>query len=86
VLEAAAAGVPVIGTRAGYVADWAPDRATAIDNPSANEMAGAIETLHRDPSRGHAIAARARAWALERDSTWVAARFDSLYRETAARS
>ena len=86
VLEAAAAGVPVIGTRAGYVADWAPDRAIAIDNPTADAMAGAIAALHGDPTRGHAMAARARAWALERDATWVAARFDSLYRETAARS
>ena len=50
VLEAAAAGVPVIGTRAGYVADWAPDRATAIDSVNADAMAGAIAALHRDPS------------------------------------
>lgn len=86
VLEAAAAGVPVIGTRAGYVADWAPDRATAIDSPHADAMADAIVALHGDPNRAGAIAAQARAWALERDASWVATRFESLYREAAARS
>jgi glycosyltransferase involved in cell wall biosynthesis len=86
VLEAAAAGVPVIGTRAGYVADWAPDRATAIDSPNADTMADAIVALHGDPSRAGAIAAQARAWALERDASWVATRFETLYRDTAARS
>ena len=30
VLEAAAAGVPTVGTRVGYVADWDPDRAVAV--------------------------------------------------------
>lgn len=86
VLEAAAAGVPVIGTRQGYVADWAPDGAMAIDSPSAGAMADAIVALHRDPTRAGAVAATARAWALERDASWVAARFENLYRETAARS
>ena len=86
VLEAAAAGVPVIGTRAGYVADWAPDRATAIDTPNADAMADAIVALHRDPNRAGAIAAQAKAWAFERDASWVAARFETLYRETAERS
>jgi glycosyltransferase involved in cell wall biosynthesis len=86
VLEAAAAGVPVIGTRAGYVADWAPDRATAVDSPNANAMADAIVAMHRDPTRAGSMSATARAWALERDASWVAARFENLYRETAVRS
>jgi glycosyltransferase involved in cell wall biosynthesis len=86
VLEAAAAGVPVVGTRKGYVADWAPDRATAIDAPNADAMADAIIAVHRDPERGKAIAARAKTWTLERDTSWVAERFEALYRETAGRS
>jgi glycosyltransferase involved in cell wall biosynthesis len=86
VLEAAAAGVPVIGTRKGYVADWAPDRAVAIDHPNAEATADAISSLHRDPSRVIAMTEKAKAWALERDASWVAARFEELYRDTAARS
>jgi glycosyltransferase involved in cell wall biosynthesis len=83
VLEAAAAGVPVIGTRAGYVADWAPERAMAIDGATAGAMADAIAALHRDPIRAGTMAANARAWALERDAKWVASRFEALYRDTA---
>ena len=86
VLEAAAAGVPVIGTRAGYVADWAPTRAMAIDLVNADAMADAIVGMHRDPARANAMAEAARAWALERDASWVAAKFENLYRETAGRS
>ena len=51
VLEAAACGVPVIGTRAGYIADWTPDRAVAIDDPSAETFARAIEELLADADR-----------------------------------
>ena len=86
VLEAAAAGVPVIGTRVGYVADWAPDRAIAIDRPDAVATAGAIDSLYRDPSRANVMVETAKAWVLERDASWVAAQFEALYRETAGRS
>jgi glycosyltransferase involved in cell wall biosynthesis len=86
VLEAAASGLPVIGTRVGYVADWAPDRASAIDQPNEHATADAILSLHRDPNRANAMADKARAWALERDASWVAARFEELYGETAGRS
>ena len=54
VLEAAASGVPVIGTRAGYVSDWTPDRAAAIDDPSAGTFAREIE--HYWPMRSPAQA------------------------------
>ncbi len=83
VLEAAAAGLPVIGTRFGYVADWARDRARAIDRMDAALLAQAIATLHADADEARAMAARAQAWALERDVSWVADRFDALYRELA---
>ena len=86
VLEAAAAGVPVIGTRVGYVADWAPDRAIAVDAATDDAMADAVVKLHRDCDTANAIAANARAWTLERDSSWVAGRFENLYRDTAGRA
>src|SRR5688572_4839121 len=35
VLEAAASGLPVAGTRVGYVADWGADRALAIETSDA---------------------------------------------------
>jgi glycosyltransferase involved in cell wall biosynthesis len=83
VLEAAAAGLPIVGTRVGYIADWASDRAVAIDTIDAPTMAQAILALHADPSRARAMAARAQAWALEHHASWAADRFAALYREVA---
>lgn len=80
VLEAAAAGVPVIGTRAGYIADWSPDRATAIDAPDPVLLARTIRALLADSARAGATAARAQAWTHAHDVDWSAAQFQKLYR------
>ena len=85
VLEAAAYGLPVIGTRAGYVADWSPHRALAIDAPDATAIAAAVMALHNDRTGAMAMAARARAWVLERDARWVAQQFEDFYAATRAR-
>jgi glycosyltransferase involved in cell wall biosynthesis len=79
VLEAAAAGVPVTGTRAGYLADWAPEMAVAIDRADPDTLARAILAIHADPSRMQAVAARARAWALEHDADRMTSGFEQLY-------
>lgn len=85
VLEAAAHGLPVIGTRVGYVADWAPDRAIAIDSADARLLASAVRALHHTRDDAVTMAARARAWVLERDAHWVAAQFAGLYTAMRAR-
>jgi glycosyltransferase involved in cell wall biosynthesis len=79
VLEAAAAGVPIVGTRAGYVADWAPERAAAIDTPTPESLANVVATVaaSTEPLR----AAAAQAWTRERDVVSAAASFESLYRQ-----
>jgi glycosyltransferase involved in cell wall biosynthesis len=81
VLEAAASGLPITGTRVGYVADWAADRALAVEAIDAPSIARAILALHADPLRTRAMAAKAQAWALEHHASWVADRFAALYRE-----
>lgn len=83
VLEAAAAGLPVIGTRAGYVADWASRRALTV-NPNAAELAAALTALHADPSAATAMAARAQKWSTANNVAAMTAKFDALYRETAS--
>jgi glycosyltransferase involved in cell wall biosynthesis len=83
VLEAAAAGLAIVGTRVGHVADWAADRALAIDTIDAPSLARAILALYANPSRARAMAAKAQAWALEHHASWVANRFADLYREVA---
>jgi glycosyltransferase involved in cell wall biosynthesis len=80
VLEAAAAGVPALGTLAGYVADWSPLKATALGDAIPESLADAILTLHADPDRRRSIAAAARTFAIAHDATYAAARFDELYR------
>ncbi|HUQ87637.1 MAG TPA: glycosyltransferase family 4 protein [Vicinamibacterales bacterium] len=80
VLEAAAAGVPVLGTRAGYVADWSPMKAMALGDAIPESLADAILTLHADPDRRRSMAALARTFSLAQDATWSAAQFDSLYK------
>jgi glycosyltransferase involved in cell wall biosynthesis len=79
VLEAASSGVPIVGTRVGYVADWAPDCAVAISRATPQAFAGAIEGLLRDADRRRALASSAQSWALEHDADWTAAEFERLY-------
>src|SRR5688572_14184432 len=79
VLEAASAGVPALGTLAGYVADWSPTKAVAIGDAIPESLADAILTLHADADRRRSIAALARTFAIAHDATWSAAQFDGLY-------
>ena len=80
VLEAAAAGVPAAGTRAGYVADWSPTKALALGDAIPESLADAIVTLHSDPDRRRSMAALARTFSIAHDATWTAGQFDKLYR------
>ena len=80
VLEAAAAGVPSVGTLAGYVADWSPLKATAVGDAIPESLADAIVTLHGDPDRRRSIAAAARTVALAQDAAFAALKFAELYR------
>jgi glycosyltransferase involved in cell wall biosynthesis len=80
VLEAAASGVPTLGTLAGYVADWSPMKAMALGDAIPESLADAILTLHADPDRRRSMAALARTFAIAHDATWSAAQFDKLYR------
>ena len=81
VLEAAAAGIPTVGTRVGYVADWAPDSAMAVDPGNGQALSRAIRELLDHPAqlRALGIQARARAGAFTIDDTVKA--FEALYRD-----
>ena len=80
VLEAAASGVPAVGTLAGYVADWSPLKAMAIGDATPQSLANAILALHADPERRRSMAAAARTFAFEHDVEWSASQFDEMYR------
>jgi glycosyltransferase involved in cell wall biosynthesis len=82
-LEAAACGVPTVGTRVGYIADWAPDAAVAVPDRSPARLADEVERLLLDRGRRDRLAAAARQWTLAHDADWTAARFEELYHATA---
>ena len=83
-LEAACAGVPTIGTRVGYLADWDGERAVAVPIGDAEALANGILALLADPDRRARLAAAARAWALEHSAEWTATAFDAIYRDAVA--
>jgi glycosyltransferase involved in cell wall biosynthesis len=81
VLEAAACGVPTVGTRVGYVADWAPGAALAVDVGDPAALAAGILDLLGDAPRRLELGRAARALALAHDADWVAARMVDLYEQ-----
>jgi glycosyltransferase involved in cell wall biosynthesis len=81
VLEAAATGLPTVGTAVGYVADWMPALAVGVPVGDPVALSKAIANLLADKPRRDAIAARARAWALAHDSEWTAQQFERIYRD-----
>lgn len=90
VLEAACAGVPTVGTRVGYLADWSVEsagdgreRAVAVAVGDADALATAAIGLLQDAPRRERIAVAARAWALAHDADWTAQRFEEVYAEVA---
>jgi len=80
VLEAAAVGVPTVGTAAGHVADWSPTKAMGISDVTPGSLAESILELHENVDRRLSVAAAARTFSLAHDASWSAAEFDRVYR------
>ena len=73
VLEAAACGVPTVGTDTGYVADWSPDAAWSVPPGDADSLADAIGLLLLDRERREAMGRHAERRARSYDADWSAA-------------
>jgi glycosyltransferase involved in cell wall biosynthesis len=84
VLEAAACGVPTVGTAVGHVAELAPAAAWAVPLGDDAALAKGIRELLRDGDRRRAMGDAARAWSQARDADATAAAFERLYREAGA--
>jgi glycosyltransferase involved in cell wall biosynthesis len=83
VLEAAAAGIPVVGTRVGFVHDWEPTGAVAVPPGNAPALADAIVRLLEDPARRRAIADTARRFVLDHDADYSADALSAVYESLA---
>lgn len=81
VLEAAAAGLPIVGTRAGFVSDWDGDAAVAVPPGNAAAMAQAIVRLLDDPSERQRRAHAARRVAAGFSASRAAQALAALYRQ-----
>jgi len=79
VLEAAACGVPVVGTAVGYIADWAPERAVAVPAQNPVALAAALHDLLLKPDRRAQLAAAARQWTVAHDADWTSREIDHIY-------
>ncbi len=82
-LEAAAVGVPTVGTAVGHVRDLAPHAAVAVPVGDAGSLAREVRALLADDHRRLALARRAQEFALREDADWTAIQFERLYAEVA---
>jgi glycosyltransferase involved in cell wall biosynthesis len=80
-LEAAVAGLAVVGTRVGHLAEWAPDAALTCDAGDAVELAAILATIADDDSLRLRLAAAAQHQAVHHDADRAARRVLEIYEE-----
>ncbi len=80
VMEAAAAGLPAVGTNVGILAEMAPHAAHAVRVSDPQALAdGIIELLDR-PQRRESLARTAQEFVRTYNADWTCAQFESIYR------
>lgn len=79
VCEAAAAGVPTVGTAVGLVAELAPTAAWAVPVGDCEALAEGILTLLGDQRRREQLGQAAQAWAQKYDAEFTATAFEAIY-------
>jgi glycosyltransferase involved in cell wall biosynthesis len=82
VLEASAAGVPVVGTAVGLVAEMAPHAALSVPTRNAESLACAISTLLADEKRRLRLGQEAQTFARKYDADWTVAQLESIYEKS----
>ncbi|HET6386387.1 MAG TPA: glycosyltransferase [Armatimonadota bacterium] len=78
-LEAAAAGLPTVGTAVGHVAQLAPGAAFAVPVGDDRALAAAVLDLLADPIRRRQLGRNALAWARAHNADWSTAQYEVLY-------
>jgi len=81
VLEAAAMGVPTVGTAVGHVVEWAPEAALAVPVRDAQSLAAALSQVLGDEALRLRLARAAWTRAVWEDADYTAGSFEALYEE-----
>jgi glycosyltransferase involved in cell wall biosynthesis len=79
VLEAAAVGVPTVGTAVGHIAEWAPHAAIAVPVGDDAALAAAVGGLLKDEEKRLALASEAFERSVSEDADFTAQRFRALH-------
>ncbi len=80
-LEAAAAGVPAVGTSVGHIGAWSPEAAVAVPVGDAPALARAAASLLWNDARLLTIAREAQRRVVQNDADVTAERIDAIYGE-----
>jgi len=80
-LEAAATGVPTVGTAVGHIQEWAPHAAMAVPVGDCAALADAIARLLADETLRLRIAREAHQRAILEDADYTAVAFQAIYNE-----
>jgi glycosyltransferase involved in cell wall biosynthesis len=81
ILEAAAAGLPTVGTAVGLLPAMAPLAARCVAPGDAVALADAISESLLDEGGRQVMGAAAQRWALDHDAGWTAREFERVYTE-----
>jgi glycosyltransferase involved in cell wall biosynthesis len=79
VLEAAASGLPAVGTNVGVLAEMAPKAALAVSVRDPSALANAIVELLDHPDRRWSLARAAQDFADTYNADWTATQFQAIY-------
>src|SRR5262245_39426050 len=85
VLEAAAVGVPTVGTAVGHVAEWNPRAALAVPCQDPGALALALESVLKDEDLRMRLATAAHERAQLEDAESTARAFQEVYRHVSSR-
>jgi glycosyltransferase involved in cell wall biosynthesis len=80
-LEAAASGVPTVGTKVGLLADWAPEAARVVHIGDGLALGAAIAELSSNEDLRLRLASEAQKRAVAENADVTTCRIQSLYRE-----
>jgi glycosyltransferase involved in cell wall biosynthesis len=79
VLEAAAVGVPTVGTNVGVVSEMAPNAALAVPVRDPYALAKSILEVLDHPDRRDYMASAAQNFAQTYDADWTTTRLEAMY-------